>query len=108
MGLIATLDGSARGNGFLVAPSGGRTFPVPLGLKTDNGTKFTATLVASPGGAGIEINPSVVEVGPDEVTVTVRALTPSLQENDTAIDILRDGGLQGSDQHYVIEGAPLI
>ena len=77
MGLTATLNGSARGNGFLLAPSGGRTFPVQLALRTDNGTRFTVTLAVSPGGAGIEIDPSVIEVGPDEVTVTVRALTPS-------------------------------
>jgi hypothetical protein len=66
MGLTATLNGSARGNGFLIAPSGGRTFPAPLALRTDNETKFTVTLAVSPGGAGIQIDPSVVEVGPDD------------------------------------------
>src|ERR1700741_2405952 len=93
MGLIATLNGSARGSGFLIAPSNGLSFPVPLGLTTDDGRRFTAALAVSPGGAGIEISPPNIEVGSDEATVMVRALSPSLRPNDTNISITRDGGL---------------
>ena len=93
MGLIATLNGSARGNGFLIAPVGGVGFPVPLGLMTDDGSRVTAALAVSPSGAGIEVSPSTIEVGGDEVRVMLHALSPSLRPNDTQISITRDGGL---------------
>ena len=65
MGIIrATLNRSARGSGFLIAPAGNEKFPVPLALETTDGDRFVAEVAVSPGGAGVSIHPSVLEVGP--------------------------------------------
>jgi hypothetical protein len=103
MSVKATLNGSAHGSGFLIAPAGNANFPVPLTLKTDDGSKFVAVLAASPGGAGVKIEPSVVNVGPNESIVTVCALSPSLKKNDTVISVTRDGALQESINITAIE-----
>lgn len=93
MSVTATLNGSARGSGFLIAPAGSANFPVPLTLKTNDGSKFVAELAVSPSGAGVKIEPSVINVGPDETPVTVCAVSPSFKKDDTVISITRDGAL---------------
>jgi hypothetical protein len=47
MGIMAVLNGSARGSGFLIAPAGNESFPVPLALKTTDGDKFVVELAVS-------------------------------------------------------------
>jgi hypothetical protein len=96
MSVKATLNGTAHGSGFLIAPTANANFPVPLALKTNDDSKFEAQLTVSPGGAGVKIDPSVVNIGPDETIVRVSALSPSLKRNDTVIIVTRDGALQES------------
>src|SRR5207248_2430911 len=42
MAIVITINGNNSGEGFLIAPVGGATFPAPLGLRTDDGSSVAA------------------------------------------------------------------
>jgi hypothetical protein len=96
MPLEVRLNGDADSEGFLLAPSGNVVFPVPLALRVTDGATLKVDISASPGGAGLAISPSSIEVGYEWQTVEIRALTPSLRRNDTAVHFHANGLLQES------------
>ena len=96
MALEIRLNGDDDTEGFLVAPSGNVAFPVPLTLRTTGQTQINVDISVSPGGAGIEISPPSLQIGPQEQVVELRAVTPSLRRNDTSVLIHVNGLLEAA------------
>jgi hypothetical protein len=53
--IVIQVNGSGAGDGFLIAPDNGTTFTVPLNVSTNDGSTVTATISASPNGAGTSV-----------------------------------------------------
>jgi hypothetical protein len=53
--IVIQVNGSAAGDGFLIAPDFGITFVVPLNLSTNDGSTVSATIDATPNGAGVTL-----------------------------------------------------
>lgn len=87
MSIIISVNGSAAGNGFLIAPDDGRTFSVPLHLSTDDGSTVTATIDAAPNGAGLTLPGGNISVTPAGVTIPIFATTASAAQGDTTINV---------------------
>lgn len=96
MALEVRLNGDDDPEGFLIAPSGNVSFPVPLTLRTTDARQMDVDISVSAGGAGVEISQRSVRVGPEGQTVQVRALTPSLRRNDTALHFHVNGLLEAA------------
>src|SRR5207244_2252581 len=63
LAIVITINGNNSGEGFLIAPVGGTTFPAPLGLRTDDGSSVAATLQVAAGGTGRSgVRPGVTRV----------------------------------------------
>jgi hypothetical protein len=93
--IVIQVNGSSAGDGFLIAPDGARTFPVPLTLSTSDGTTMSATLDATPNKAGVTLPAGPVSIGPAASTITINAAAPSAARGDTVINV-RVGGVTTS------------
>jgi len=89
MAIIATLQDSSSGDGFLVAPVGARVFPAALSLRTDSGTA-DVTLRAVPDAAGLVFSQTASTVSSVPTVVDVHATAKSLSRGDTVIEVLQD------------------
>lgn len=87
MTVIATLQGNASGDGFLIVPLGARTFAAALSLQTDSGTA-DVTLRASPDAAGLVFSQTSCAVTTEPTVVDVHATAKSVSRGDTAIEVL--------------------
>ena len=87
MALDIRLNGNSDIEGFLLAPSGNVTFPVPLALRNTNQSEVPVEISISPGGAGIELSTRSLSVGPEKKVVELQAVTSSLRRNDTVVRI---------------------
>ena len=96
MTIVVTLNGHACDDSFLIAPDQNRTFSVPLGLRTDDGSTVNVTLKVVPNGANIVISTTVLAVGPEETFVKVHATSPSSSRGDTVLQVLVDDVVQSS------------
>ena len=96
MSIEVTVNGNKCGESFLIAPDQNRSFPVPLGLRTDDGSTVNATLKVLPGGANIEIGKTEVIIGPEETFVNLHAVSASNRRNDTILQVLVDDVEQGT------------
>ena len=85
MAIVIRVNGNGSGSGFLVAQDGTRTFPVPVGLKTNDGTTVTATLEVSPNNCGATLSATTVTVGPTEQDVSIFATVKSGAVGDTTL-----------------------
>jgi len=94
MAVIAALQGSASGEGFLVAPVGAQTFPAVLSLQTDTSTA-DVTLRASPDAAGLVFSQTSCALSMAPTQVSVHATAKSLSRGDTAIEVLEGGTVVG-------------
>ncbi|MEE9295149.1 MAG: hypothetical protein V3W34_09360, partial [Phycisphaerae bacterium] len=97
MAILISVNGNDSGEGFLIIePFGSRTFPVPVGLRTDDGTTVNATLQIAPGGAGVGFETDTVEISPTETFVQIHATSQSSSRNDTVLQVVVDGAVQAS------------
>ena len=90
--VVIQVNGSSAGDGFLIAPDGGRTFSVPLGLSTNDGTTVNATIDATPNQAGVALPAGPVSIGPAVSTIPIQAAALSASRGDTVINV-RVGGV---------------
>ena len=87
MGIVISVNGSTTSGGFLIAPDNGRTFTVPLIISTNDGSAVTATVDATPNGAGMTLPAGNISVTPAGVTIPVFATTASTAQGDTTINV---------------------
>ena len=88
MAISIIVNGSkGRGNaGFLLAPAGKKEFPMPVALKTTDGTTVKATLgVVAPAGVVVELSQTSVSIGPTTTTVKITAKTRSKKAGDITL-----------------------
>jgi hypothetical protein len=71
MGIVISVNGSVAGDGFLIAPDAGRTFSVPLSLSTDDGSTVSATLDATPNGAGVTLAGGSISISPTPTIISI-------------------------------------
>jgi hypothetical protein len=93
--IVIQVNGNGDGDGFLIAPDGGRTFSVPLDLSTTDGTTVQATVDVTPNGAGVNIPSGAVTINPARSTISIQATTQSAARGDTVINV-RVGGTTSS------------
>ena len=88
----------SRGNeGFLLAPEGKKEFPMPVALKTDDGTTVSATLeIVAPAGAVVELSQSSVKIGPKTTTVQITAKSRSKKARDIGLVVKVKGKVKAS------------
>ena len=84
---IIVNNSRSRGNvGFLIAPVGKKEFPMPVALKTDDGTTVNATLaVVAPAGVAVDLSQTSVSIGPKTTTVQITAKNRSKKAGDIAL-----------------------
>lgn len=88
MAISVTVNGNSGNEGLLLAPSGGNEFPVPVALKTTDGTTVNATLVAStPAGVTVALSQTSVSIGPTTKTVKITAKNRSKAANDIKLHV---------------------
>jgi hypothetical protein len=88
MAISIIVNGSkSRGNaGFLLAPAGKQEFPMPVALKTTDGTTVNATLaVVAPAGVVVELSQTSVSIGPTTKTVKITAKNRSKKAGDITL-----------------------
>ena len=96
MAILIQVNGNTSGEGFLIAPDGTRTFPVPVGLKTDDGSTVAATLQIAAGGASVVFSSASVTISPVETFIDIHATSASTSRNDTVLQVLVSGTPQAS------------
>lgn len=84
---IIVNNSKSRGNeGFLLAPVGKKEFPMPVALKTDDGTTVNATLsVVTPAGVSVVLSQTSVSIGPTTTTVKITAKNRSKKAGDITL-----------------------
>jgi hypothetical protein len=87
MAIVISANGSNAGDGFLIAPDSGRTFSVPLSLSTNDGSTVTATIDATPNGAGIALPPGNFNISPAGTILQIFATQASAARGDTIINV---------------------
>jgi hypothetical protein len=85
--IVIQVNGSGASDGFLIAPDGDVTFAVPLTLSTNDGTTVSATVDATPNGAGITLPGGTVSIGPSGTTLSIFATAVSAARGDTKINV---------------------
>jgi hypothetical protein len=91
MTVIININGNSNGEGFLIAPSGSKIFPFPVGLRTADGSHVDANLRIAPGGANIEFQQTNVTISPVESFALLHATTASHHRNDTILEVIVNG-----------------
>ena len=85
--IVIQVSGSSAGDGFLIAPDNGMTFSAPLNLSTNDGSTVTATIDATPNGAGVTLPVGNISIGPSGVTFPIFATAVSAARGDTVINV---------------------
>ena len=96
MTIIISVNGNKSGEGFLIAPDETKTFQVPLGLSTDDGTSVDAALRVASGGAGVAFEQTNITITAVEKFVNIYATSASSYKNDTVLEVLTDGVMKAS------------
>ena len=81
------VNGNSAGDGFLIAPDNGVTFTVPLSLSTNDGSTVSASIDATPNGAGVALPGGSISIGPAASTVPIFATSVSATRGDTVINV---------------------
>ena len=89
--IVIRINGNSAGDGFLIAPEGGTTFPVSLDLSTNDGANVQATIDATPNGAGVSIPAGGVSITPAGTTISIVATAQSAARGDTVINVSAGG-----------------
>jgi hypothetical protein len=95
LAIIVNVNGNTSGQGFLIAPLGDKTFDVPLGLSTNDGTIIDVSL-QSVGDASIAFDQNQLTINPFEKFVNIHATSPSTSRNDTFLLVFSAGTLRAS------------
>lgn len=91
--IVIQVNGSGVSDAFLVAPDGDVTFAVPLSISTSDGSTVTATIDATPNGAGINTLPGGnVTISPKPTVIQIFATAASGARGDTIINVHSGGG----------------
>jgi len=84
--IIVNSSRSPGNAGFLLAPAGKKEFPMPVALKTTDGTTIKATLaVIAPAGVAVELSQTSVSIGPKTTTVNITAKNRSKKAGDITL-----------------------
>lgn len=88
MAISLIVNGNPGSEGFLLAPSGTHEFPVPVALKTTDGSTVNATLVVTaPAGVTVQLSSTSVSIGPTTKTVKIVAKSPSKNKGDIKLQV---------------------
>jgi len=85
--IVIEVNGNGAGDGFLIAPDSGITFSMPLSLSTDDGSTVSATIDATPNGAGITLPGGSISISPSPTTIPISPATVSASRGDTVINV---------------------
>lgn len=85
--IVIEVNGSSAGDGFLIAPDSGVTFTVPLNISTNDGSTVSATIDATPNGAGLTLPSGSMSIGPSGVSIPIFATAASGARGDTQINV---------------------
>ena len=85
--IVIQVNGSSAGDGFLLAPDNGIAFTVPLNIRTNDGSTVSATIGATPNGAGVTLPSGSMIIGPSGVTIPIFAAAVSGARGDTQINV---------------------
>lgn len=85
--IVIQVNGSGAVDGFLIAPDEGITFAVPLKINTNDGSTVSATIDATPNGAGVTLPGGSISIGPSGVTIPIFATAVSGTRGDTKINV---------------------
>jgi len=87
MAVILKFNGETTKEGFLLAPTGGKTFPAHLGLHTSDGAKTDASLKIVSGGATIALGKTQITLTATEQQVEIHATSASHAQDDTVLEV---------------------
>ena len=88
MAITLKVNGNSGNEGFLIAPSGGKEFPMPVALKSTDNTTANATLVVvAPAGVTVKLSNTNVTIGPAGTSVKITAKTPSKSKGDIKLQV---------------------
>jgi hypothetical protein len=88
MAITMKINGNSGTEGFLLAPSGTMEFPVPLSLKTTDGSTVNATLaIVAPAGVTVQLSSTQVSITPTGRTLKIVAKTRSKQAGDIIVQV---------------------
>ncbi|MEM7353168.1 MAG: hypothetical protein AAF657_20405, partial [Acidobacteriota bacterium] len=96
MPIEVRLNGDESGSGFLIAPVGTEVFPVPIGIRTVDGSQAEVEIEVAPQGAMVEIESTRVQAGQVESRVWIHATSPSQQLNDIVLRFHVDGNIEAT------------
>jgi hypothetical protein len=85
--IVILVNGSSSGDGFLIAPDNGITFAVPLNLSTNDGSTLSATIDATPNGAGVTLPGGSISISPAGTVISIFATAVSAAQDDTVINV---------------------
>src|SRR5687768_2916423 len=87
MAISLKVNGNSGTEGFLIAPSGTKQFPMPVALKSDSGTVNATLKVVAPAGVTVTLSRTSVTIGPTTTTVKIVAKTPSKRAGDIQLQV---------------------
>lgn len=88
MAITIKVNGNSGNEGFLLAPSGGKEFAMPVALKSTDQTTVNATLVVvAPAGVTVKLSNTNVSIGPAGTSVKITAKTPSKSAGDIKLQV---------------------
>ncbi len=88
MAISLKVNGNDGSEGFLIAPSGGKEFAMPVSLKSTDSTTVNATLVVvAPAGVTVQLSKTSVAIGPTTTTVRIVAKSPSKKAGDIMLQV---------------------
>jgi hypothetical protein len=85
--IVIEVNGNGAGDGFLIAADNGITFSVPLSLSTNDGSTVSATIDATPNGAGITLPGGSISISPSPTAIPIFAAAVSASRGDTVINV---------------------
>lgn len=88
MAISLKVNGNSGTEGFLIAPSGGKEYSMPVALKSTDNTTVNATLViVAPAGVTVTLSSTSVAIGPTGTSVKITAKTPSKTAGDIKLQV---------------------
>jgi hypothetical protein len=88
MAISLKVNGNAGPEGFLIAPSGTKEFPMLVALKNTDSATINATLVVvAPAGVTVNLSKTSVSIGPTTTSVKIVAKTPSKTAGDITLQV---------------------
>lgn len=96
MGIHMSANGNSSGEGFLIAPSEAQTFPVPVGLRTTDGSSVNASLNAVTNGVQVDLSQTEVTVGLTETSIPIVAKSASGNIGDITLQVKVNGQVEAS------------